>query len=157
MAEQKLVTLKINSVPRPVYVQPNWTLYHVLKNELGLTGVKQGCDGIGECGHCTVLMDGRPVYSCLVLAIECEDKDITTIEGLAPTGELDPVQTAFVEYDAIQCGRCVPAMVLAAKALLDKNPNPTEEEAKEATSGILCRCTGYYKFTDAIMSLKKGS
>lgn len=156
MPEQKLVRLKINGVPQEVYVKPNWSLYYLLKRELGLTSVKRSCDEVGECGLCTVLVDGEPVYSCLILAVECEGKDITTIEGLAPRGELHPIQEAFIKYGAVQCGYCTPAMVLAAKALLDRRPDPTEEEVKEAISGIYCRCTGYYKIIEAVMSLSKG-
>lgn len=158
MAEQKLVRFKVNNVEHEVYVEPNWTLYYVLKRKLGLTGIKQGCDGIGECGYCTVLMDGRCVYSCLILGVGCEGKNITTIEGLTPPipGRLDPVQKAFIQHGAFQCGYCTPAMILTAKCLLDKNPDPTEEQIKEAISGVVCRCTGYYKYIEAIKSLRKG-
>ncbi|MFX0200962.1 MAG: (2Fe-2S)-binding protein [Candidatus Hodarchaeota archaeon] len=155
MAEKKLIKLTVNGAEREVLVKPNWSLYYLLKRQLGLTGVKQSCDGIGECGYCTVIMDGKAVYSCLVLAIECEGKNITTIEGLLSGGNLHPIQKAFLEYGAFQCGHCTPAMVLAAKALLDNNPIPNEEETKEAISGIICRCTGYYKFVEAIISLSK--
>ena len=155
MAEKKSIKLTVNGDEYQVLVKPNWSLYHLLKRELKLTGVKQSCDGVGECGYCTVIMNGKAVYSCLVLAIECEGKNIITIEGLLSGGDLHPIQKAFLEYGAFQCGHCTPAMVLAAKALLDKNPSPTEDETKEAISGIICRCTGYYKFVEAIMSLSK--
>jgi carbon-monoxide dehydrogenase small subunit len=155
MAEQKLIKLIVNGTEQEVWVKPNWSLYYLLKRKLGLTGVKQSCDGIGECGYCTVLIDGKAVYSCLTLAVECEGKNITTIEGLTSGGKLHPIQEAFVKHGAFQCGHCTPGMVLATKALLDKNPSPTEEEAKEAISGVICRCTGYYKLIEAIMSLRK--
>lgn len=125
------------------------TLLEVLRNRLGLTGTKQGCDQ-GECGSCTVLLDGQPVLSCLTLAIRVENRHVTTIEGLAQGGKLHPVQTAFHEGGAIQCGFCTPGMVLTAKALLDGHPHPTREEIKEALAGNLCRCTGYKKIVEAV-------
>jgi aerobic-type carbon monoxide dehydrogenase small subunit (CoxS/CutS family) len=130
------------------------TLLEVLRNRLGLTGTKQGCDQ-GECGSCTVLLDGRPVLSCLTLAVCVQNRQVTTIEGLAVGGKLHPVQTAFQEAGAIQCGFCTPGMVLTAKALLDQNPHPSREEIKEALSGNLCRCTGYKKIIGAVEGAAK--
>ena len=121
----------------------------VLREDLELVGTKRGCDE-GACGTCTVLMDGQPVRSCLTLAIEAQNRKVITIEGLQPEGDLHPVQQAFVEEGAVQCGFCTPGMVLTAKALLDENPSPTEEEILRAISGNLCRCTGYYKIKKAI-------
>ncbi|HID65261.1 MAG TPA: (2Fe-2S)-binding protein, partial [Anaerolineae bacterium] len=126
------------------------TLLEVLREELNLTGTKEGC-GEGACGMCTVLLDGEPVRSCLTLAVEVQGREITTIEGLAPVGELHPIQRAFVEYGAIQCGFCTPGMILTTKALLDENPSPTEQEARQAISGNVCRCTGYAKIVEAML------
>ena len=155
MAETKLIRFKLNGIEQNFPIKASWSLYHLLKRELGLTGVKQSCDKIGECGYCTVLIDGKAFYACVVLAIECEGRSITTIEGLGLKGQLHPLQQAFIQYGAFQCGHCTPGMVLAAKALLDKNPHPTEDEVKEAISGVGCRCTGYYKYIQAIMAFSK--
>ncbi len=125
------------------------TLLDVIRDEIGLTGTKNGC-GAGECGACTVLLDGLPINSCLMLAHEADGREVTTIEGLAAGGVLDPVQRAFVEHGAIQCGFCTPGMVLTAKALLDRNPDPTREEILEGLKGNLCRCTGYVKIVEAV-------
>ncbi len=131
---------------------PPWrTLLDVLRNDLGFTGAKKSCD-TGDCGGCTVIVDGKPILSCLTLAIEAQGKDILTIEGLATDGQLHPLQQAFVEHGAIQCGFCTPGMILSAKALLDENPKPTEEEVRQGISGNLCRCTGYIKIIEAIMA-----
>lgn len=130
------------------------TLLEFLREEAGLTGTKRGCD-IGDCGCCTVLLDGKPVLSCLLLAVEVTGKSITTIEGVATGNTLHPVQEAFVEHGAIQCGFCTPAMVLNAVALTENNPSPNEEEIKECISGTICRCTGYTKIEKAITSLGK--
>jgi len=127
-------------------------LLDVLREELGLTGTKRGCD-YGGCGTCTVLMDGKPVLSCLTLAVDAQDKEITTVEGLARDGKLSPLQQAFIEQGAIQCGFCTPGMLLSAQALLDKTPEPTEEEVRHAISGNLCRCTGYHKIVKAILDV----
>jgi carbon-monoxide dehydrogenase small subunit len=148
---KQLITLSVNGEPYEVEVEPWRTLLEVLRQNMGLTGTKNGCSK-GDCGACTILMDGRPVTSCLVLAVEAQGRDILTIEGLAKDGQLHPVQQAFIDYGAFQCGYCAPGMVLSAKALLDKNPNPTEEEVKEAISGNLCRCTGYIKIIEAMMA-----
>ena len=127
------------------------TLLAVLRDDLGLVGAKEGC-GIGMCGACTVLVDGEPFSSCLLLAAQVAEREILTVEGLARDGELHPIQQAFIDHGAIQCGYCTPGMILSAKALLDKNPAPTEEEVKEAIGGNLCRCTGYIQIVEAIMS-----
>jgi carbon-monoxide dehydrogenase small subunit len=126
-------------------------LLHVLREYLGLTGTKQACD-TGDCGACTVLIDGKPALSCLTLAIEVQENEILTIEGLYQDGKLHPLQQAFIDHFAVQCGFCTPGVILSAKALLDKNPHPTEEEVREAISGNLCRCTGYVKIVEAIMA-----
>jgi len=135
-------------------VSPQRLLVDVLREDLGLTGTKKGC-GSGDCGACTVLLERRPVNSCLVFAWEVNGKEVTTIEGLNQAGELHPLQSAFVEYGAIQCGYCTPGMILTAKALLDENPHPSEEEVKQAIAGNICRCTGYYKIIQAILSLTR--
>lgn len=146
---QQIIELTVNGETYSIETEPRRTLLEVLRENLGLTGAKEGC-GKGDCGHCTVLIDGNPVYSCLTLAVEMEGKDIVTIEGLAEGEKLHPIQQAFVDYGAIQCGFCTPGMILSAKGLLDKNPNPTEAEIKEAISGNLCRCTGYVKIIESI-------
>ena len=145
------ITLNINADEYEVEVAPYHTLLEVLRDKLGLTEVKTSC-GEGECGACTVLIDGKPVVSCLIPAVQADGKNITTIAGLSDNGELHPIQKKFIEHDAIQCGYCTPGMVLSAKALLDDNPNPTEEEAKIAISGNICRCTGYLQIVEAIMA-----
>jgi carbon-monoxide dehydrogenase small subunit len=148
--EKRIIQLKVNGEEYEVAVAPNRTLLEVLRDDLYLTGTKEGC-GEGACGTCTVLLDGKPVRSCLTLAIEVQGREITTIEGLASMGKLHPVQRAFVEYGAIQCGFCAPGMILTTKALLDENPNPTEQEARQAISGNVCRCTGYAKIVEAML------
>jgi carbon-monoxide dehydrogenase small subunit len=149
--ERRLIRLRVNGEEHDVVVSPNETLVEVLRERLELTGTKMGC-GEGACGTCTVLLDGKPVRSCLTLAVEVQDKDILTIEGLAEGGELHPVQKAFIEHGAIQCGFCSPAMILTSKALLEENPHPTEEEVRGAVSGLVCRCTGYAKIVEAILA-----
>jgi aerobic carbon-monoxide dehydrogenase small subunit len=146
---KRMITLNVNNREYDLVVPVNLTLTQVLRENLKLTGTKQGCS-VGDCGACTVLMDGEPVNSCLVLAVEAEGRRIQTIEGLAEEGELHPVQEAFVEKGGIQCGFCSPGMILTAKALLDKTPNPGEMEIREAISGNLCRCTGYQKIVESI-------
>jgi carbon-monoxide dehydrogenase small subunit len=148
---KRLVQLKVNGEEYEVAVEPHCTLLEVLRGDLGLTGVKRGCDQ-GECGACTVLMDGLPVPSCLILAVQAQGRGITTIEGLAKGGELDPIQQAFIEQFGFQCGFCTPGMILTAKALLDRNPHPTEDEIKEAIAGVICRCTGYVQIIEAIQA-----
>ena len=141
----------VNGVTYEVTIEPRRTLLEVLRDNLGITGAKKACD-TGDCGACTVLMDGKPVDSCLVLAVEAQGKDIITIEGLAKDGQLHPIQQAFVDHGAIQCGFCTPGMILSAKALLDRNPKPTKDEVKSAIAGNLCRCTGYAKIIEAILA-----
>ena len=141
---------KVNGVTYDEEIDHRRTLLEMLRENLGLLGTHKGCDE-GQCGCCTVLVDGKAVNSCIVLAADVQGKHITTIEGLAQGEELHPVQKAFVETGAIQCGFCTPGMIMAAKAFLDKNPNPTEEEAKMAISGNLCRCTGYFQIIEAVM------
>ncbi|MEW6673948.1 MAG: (2Fe-2S)-binding protein [Thermodesulfobacteriota bacterium] len=143
------IELKVNGEIYAVSVKSNETLLDVLRDKIGLTGTKKGCD-TGQCGACTVLLDGRPVPSCLMLAVDVKNRDILTIEGVARNGALHPLQEAFVSEGAVQCGYCTPGMILSAKALLDRNPHPTEGEIKEAISGNLCRCTGYVKIIQAI-------
>jgi carbon-monoxide dehydrogenase small subunit len=144
----------VNGQPVSLSVSPQRLLVDVLREDLGLTGTKKGC-GSGDCGACTVILERRPVNSCLVFAWEVDGKEVTTIEGLSQAGELHPLQSAFVEYGAIQCGYCTPGMILTAKALLDENPHPSEEEVKQAIAGNVCRCTGYYKIIQAILSLTR--
>ena len=150
----KELNLTVNGKPYQLSVLPWRTLLEVIREDLGLTGTKEGC-GLGECGACTVLMDGRAVNSCLVLASEAEGKQITTIEGLAQGDKLHPIQQAFVDHGGLQCGFCTPGMIMAAKALLDKNPTPTEEEVKRGIAGNLCRCTGYAKIIESIKAAAK--
>jgi len=148
--EKRIIQLTVNGEEYEVVAAPNQTLLEILREDLYLTGAKEGC-GEGACGTCTVLLDGKPVRSCLTLAVEVQGREVTTIEGLAPMGELHPVQEAFVEYGAIQCGFCSPGMILTTKALLDENPDPTEEEVRRAISGNVCRCTGYAKIVEAML------
>lgn len=153
-AEEKRtrVSLVVNDTPYTLTVEPRRTLLDALREDIHLTGAKPGCD-MGNCGACTVLLDGEAVYSCLVLAVECEGRGVTTIEGLARDGELDPVQRAFVEHDALQCGFCTPGQVLALKALLARNPHPSEEEIERGMSGNICRCGAYPKIRAAARAL----
>ena len=143
------LTMKLNGEQVTVEVNPDALLVDVLRNQLELTGTKEAC-GEGECGACTVLLDGEPVTSCLVPALKAQGREVTTVEGLASGGGLHLLQKAFIEYGAVQCGYCTPGMLMSAKALLDRNRQPTEEEIRQAISGNLCRCTGYIKIVDAI-------
>ena len=145
----RLVRLHVNGKVHEVVVPPQRTLLEVLREDLGLTGTKHGCE-LGECGACTVLVGGRPVLACLLLAVEAEGAEVLTVEGLGHPGVLDPLQEAFIEAGALQCGYCTPGFLLAAKALLDRNPAPTREEIREALSGNLCRCTGYLRIAQAV-------
>jgi carbon-monoxide dehydrogenase small subunit len=149
---KKLIKLTVNDRAYELAVEPNMTLTDLIRDELGLTGTKKGCE-TGDCGACTVIMDGLPVNSCLVLAVQANGRKIETIEGLETEAGLHPVQDAFVEKGAIQCGFCSPGMILSAKHLLDNNPNPDEGQIRAAISGNLCRCTGYQKIIDAIKSV----
>jgi len=150
---KKSLQLTINGEPYELTVEPRTTLAELLREELHLTGTKEGC-GIGMCGACTVLLDGKAIKSCLVLALKGNGKEILTIEGLATKGEIHPLQKAFIDHGAIQCGYCTPGMILSAKALLDENPHPSEEEVRMAMAGNLCRCTGYVKILEAILSVR---
>jgi aerobic carbon-monoxide dehydrogenase small subunit len=149
---KKQINLKVNGEEFEIEIEPNRLLLQVLRDNLGLTGTKEGCS-IGVCGACSVIIDGRLVSSCLTLAAGCGGKNIETIEGLAQDGKLHPLQQAFIEYGGFQCGICTPGQIMAAKALLDENPNPSEDEVKEWMSGNLCRCTGYYKILEAVMAV----
>jgi carbon-monoxide dehydrogenase small subunit len=149
---KRLIRLKINGETYEVAVEPRTILTDVIRDSLGFTGTKKACD-MGNCGSCTILMDGKPVVSCLLLAMDAQGKDILTIEGLAKNGKLHPLQQAFIDHGAIQCGFCTPGMLLSAKALLDINPQPTEAEVKRAITGNLCRCTGYHKIVEAILAV----
>ena len=144
------ISLIVNGTDELLQVPSNMTLLHALREKLGFTGTKNGCEA-GECGACTVLVEDEPVNSCLVLAVELNGREITTIEGLADNGKLTPLQQAFAELNAVQCGYCTPGMLMAATALLRRNPHPTEKDIQEALVGNLCRCTGYQRIIDAVM------
>jgi carbon-monoxide dehydrogenase small subunit len=150
------VVLNINGMNRETAVRSIETLADTLRNRLGLTGTRVMCNE-GECGSCTILLDGKPVLSCLLLTVQCENKNITTIEGLTDplTGKLHPIQQSFVENGGIQCGVCTPGMILTAKALLDKNPDPTIDEVREALAGNLCRCGTYNQITESVLAAAK--
>ena len=148
---KRMITLTINGDPVDAVVKEHMTLLDFLRDQLGLTGTKKGCEQ-GECGACTVLLEGVPVNSCSTLAVECAGKEVVTIEGLAKNGELHPLQRQFIDKWALQCGYCTPGMIMSAKALLDVNPHPTELEIREAISGNLCRCTGYAKIVEAVQA-----
>jgi carbon-monoxide dehydrogenase small subunit len=149
---KKQIILSVNGEEHEVEIESNRLLLQVLRDDLGLTGTKEGCS-IGVCGACSVIVDGRLVSSCLTLALACQGKAVTTIEGLAKDGKLHPLQQAFIEYGGFQCGICTPGQIMAAKALLDENPKPSEAEVKEWMSGNLCRCTGYYKILESVMAV----
>lgn len=151
---KKLITLVVNNQFYEIAAAPNKTLAQVLREDLGLLGTKIGC-GIGDCGACTVILDGRAVNSCLVLAVQVNGSEITTIEGVAEGENLHPIQDAFVENGAIQCGFCTPGMILSAKSLLDRKARPSETEIRKALSGNLCRCTGYQKIVEAVQTAAK--
>ena len=150
----KLVKITVNVKHYEISVPPWRTLLEVIREDLKLTGTKEGC-GLGECGACTVIMDGKIVNSCLVLATEADGKQITTIEGLTDGDKLHPIQQAFVDHGGLQCGFCTPGMIMSAKALLDENPTPTEDEIKRGIAGNLCRCTGYTKIIESIKAAAK--
>jgi aerobic carbon-monoxide dehydrogenase small subunit len=154
-AMKRQVRMRVNGEEVEGWVEPRRTLLDFLRDDLNLTGTKKGCD-LGHCGACTVLMDGKPINSCLVLAAEAEGSEIQTIEGLSEGSKLHPIQEAFIEHGAVQCGYCTPGMILSAKALLEENTHPTEEEVRVAIAGNLCRCTGYKKIVEAILSLLSG-
>lgn len=148
---KRLITLTVNGATHEVAVEPQQSLLQVLREVLHFTGTKEGCSE-GECGACTVILDGQTVDSCLIFGLEANGRNILTIEGLAQGDQLHPVQKTFAEYGAVQCGFCTPGMILAAKALLDSNPHPTEAEIRRGISGNLCRCTGYVKIVEAIQA-----
>jgi carbon-monoxide dehydrogenase small subunit len=143
------IELTVNGRPHRLSVEPRHSLLRVLREDLGLTGVKNGCED-GDCGACVVLLAGEPVDSCLLLAVEADGSEVTTIEGLSRDGELSPIQRAFVQAGAVQCGYCTPGMILATTALLERDPDPDEDEVKAALVGHLCRCTGYVKILEAV-------
>ena len=152
---KRTVKFALNGEPVEVEIEPHLTLLQVLRDKLELTGTKEGC-GMGECGSCTVLLDGKTINSCIFPALEVEGRKVTTIEGLMDAqGNLHPIQKAFVEHGAVQCGFCTPGMVLSAKALLDENPKPSEEEIRNGIAGNLCRCTGYLQIIQAIKAVSE--
>ena len=144
------IILRVNGKTHELSVKAHWTLLDVLRNELKLKGTKKGCE-TGECGMCTIILDGKAVNSCLILAMQAEGKDIVTIEGLTDSGALNPIQEAFIDSGAVACGYCTPGLIMSAKALLDERPNPSEEDVREAIAGNLCRCLGYTKNVRAIL------
>jgi carbon-monoxide dehydrogenase small subunit len=148
------ISLIINGTEEGLQVPSNMTLLHALRDKLGFTGTKNGCEA-GECGACTVLVDGEPMNSCLVLAVELNGKEITTVEGLSENGKLTPIQQAFADLNAVQCGYCTPGMLMAATALLRRNPHPSETDIQEALLGNLCRCTGYQRIIDAVLKASR--
>ena len=148
---KKPLQLTVNGDVRQILVEPYYSLLDTLRDELHLTGTKKGCDE-GDCGACTVILDGKPVTSCLVLAHSAHDAQVTTVEGLAKQDVLHPVQQAFIDYGGFQCGICTPGMIMAAHALLEENPDPSEDEIKDWMMGNLCRCTGYYKILESIQA-----
>jgi carbon-monoxide dehydrogenase small subunit len=152
MRKKHKIHLTVNGEPYDLLVEPRQSLVDIIRYELGLTGTKKGCD-TGDCGACTIILNGKPVNSCLILGVEADGSDILTIEGLQKGGQLHPIQKAFIDHGAVQCGFCTPGMILSAKALLDSSPHPSEEEIKHAISGNLCRCTGYKKIIEAIRSI----
>ncbi len=150
----RVIEFTVNGRKRKIAVEPKDLLLNVIRDDLHLKGTKYGC-GTGECGACTVLLDGKPILSCLTLAIAVDRREITTIEGIGTEEKLHPLQQAFVDSGSVQCGYCTPGMILSAKALLDRNPNPTEDEIKQAIKGNLCRCTAYVKIIEAIQLAAK--
>lgn len=145
------ITVTVNGALERIDVPANMTLLQMLRDRLALTGTKNGCEA-GECGACTILVDGEPTNSCMMLAVEADGREIMTVEGLAPEGKLSPIQQAFVDHNAVQCGFCTPGMLMSTFALLRRNPNPTEEEIKQALVGNLCRCTGYVRIIQAVQA-----
>jgi aerobic-type carbon monoxide dehydrogenase small subunit (CoxS/CutS family) len=147
--QREVISMRVNGEDRELLVPVHRTLLEVLREDLGLTGTKHGCE-LGECGTCTVLVDGQPQLSCLLLPVQLEDREVTTVEGLGTTVDLHPLQRAFADLGAAQCGYCTPGMLLAASALLASSPRPSREEIREALAGNLCRCTGYAKIVEAV-------
>ena len=148
---KQLITLNVNGERSEVAVEPSWTLLETVREQLRLTGNKEGC-GTGDCGACSMIVDGRLITSCLMLAVQADGRQVTTVEGISTNGDLDPVQRAFVDKGGVQCGYCTPGMVVAARALLDANPNPTLEDVREGLAGNLCRCTGYAKIYESVLA-----
>jgi carbon-monoxide dehydrogenase small subunit len=148
------ITITVNGETEAVVVPSNKTLMGMLREDLGLTGTKNGCS-TGECGACTVMIDGEPVNSCMTLAVECDGADIVTVEGLAQDGQLHPVQETIIEAGGVQCGFCTPGILIASRALLDRNPDPSDDEIREALVGNLCRCTGYVRIIEAVKKAAK--
>ena len=148
------ISLIVNGTEEQIQVPSNMTLLHALRDKLGFTGTKNGCEA-GECGACTVLVDGEPMNSCLVLAVELNGREITTVEGLVENGKLTPLQQAFSDLNAVQCGYCTPGMLMSATALLRRNPHPSETDIQEALVGNLCRCTGYQRIIDAVLKASR--
>jgi len=146
---QRVIRFVLNGKGLQVEVPSHWTLLRLLREKLGLTGTKEGC-GIGECGACTVLLDGMPVHACLLMAAKVEGREVQTVEGLGSRSSLHPLQRSLIEHGAVQCGFCIPGILMSSKALLDRNPHPGRNEVKEAISGHLCRCTGYHQIVEAI-------
>jgi len=151
---KRLMEITVNGTRHELALEPRRTLLELLREDLGLTGTKHGC-GEGDCGACVVLLDGEPVNSCLVLALEAAGREVLTVEGLSDGNRLHPIQQAFVDVGAVQCGYCTPGMVLTARALLARNPRPTEADVRRAISGNLCRCTGYQKIVEAILDASR--
>jgi len=149
---KRRINISVNGEPKELFVESTRLLVDLVRQDLGLTGTKKGC-GTGDCGSCTIILDGSAVKSCLILAVEVDGSEILTIEGLQSGGKLHPLQDAFIQYGAIQCGFCSPGMMMTAKAFLDRCPEPTEEEVKMALSGNLCRCTGYRKIIEAVLAV----
>jgi carbon-monoxide dehydrogenase small subunit len=145
------ITVTVNGALERIDVPANMTVLQMLRDKLALTGTKNGCEA-GECGACTVLVDGEPTNSCMMLAVEADGREVMTVEGMAPEGQLSPIQQAFVDHNAVQCGFCTPGMLVSAYGLLRRNPNPTEEEIKQALVGNLCRCTGYVRIIQAVQA-----
>jgi carbon-monoxide dehydrogenase small subunit len=148
---KQIIKIRINGEAREVAVEPHWTLLEAVREQLGLTGSKEGC-GTGDCGACSMIVDGRLITSCLMLAPEADGSEITTIEGMTRNGELHPVQQAFIDTGGVQCGFCTPGMIMATKALLDRNPRPSLEDVRLGLAGNLCRCTGYAKIYEAVLA-----
>ena len=152
--EKKLIEISVNGERHEVAVKANDTLLEVLRDRLGLMGTKEGCS-VGECGACTVLSNGNPILSCITMAMDAADSEITTIEGMSEGGDLDPLQEAFIQHGAVQCGFCTPGMLLTAKELVERENRPTTGQIREAISGNFCRCTGYVKIVEAIQAVRK--
>jgi carbon-monoxide dehydrogenase small subunit len=150
------VTLTVNGISVPIEVEPHWSLLRAVREQVGLTGAKEGCDD-SECGACMMLLDGEPVNACSYLALQAEGREITTVEGLAPSGELSDLQRAFLDQGGVQCGFCTPGMLISATALLRRTPSPTEEDVRIALAGNLCRCTGYDGIVKAVLAVASGN